>query len=117
MDAKTLARWRRMAEASAPGLVAEESCRRVEIHDGESVWAMMDAATKIDHDNAAFWAEARGIVLALLDEVEECEECGMKAKSGEACEGCLLEKERLEMAESRRQAAWDDKAKEMREEK
>ena len=115
MDAKTLARWRRMAEASASGLVAEESCRRIEIHDGDEVLAMTDAATKQDHDNAQFWAEARGMVLALLDEVEECEECSMKAKSGEACEWCVLGGSAREMAESRRQAAMDDKAKEMRE--
>lgn len=45
---------------------------------------------------------------------DECEECGAKCEPGESCAWCESEKERLEMAESRRQAAWDDKAKEMR---
>lgn len=81
---------------------------------------MTDGATRQDHDNATFWAEARGMVLALLDEVETVEstdeECG-----GEGCGECGwcagVEKERLERRESRRQAELDDKRKEMREEK
>lgn len=111
MDAKALARWRRMAMASTAGLVAEESCRRIEIHDGEGVLAMTDGATRQDHDNANFWAEARSIVLALLDEVSErcCRDCDF-------CSDARETEKRSRLADERA-AALDDKAKEMREER
>lgn len=121
MDAKTLTRWRRMAMASTAGLVAEESCRRIEIHDGDGVMAMTDGASKQDHDNANFWAEARGMVLALLGEVEKTDDATDEECGGVGCGECgwcaTDEKERREMRESERAAVLDDKEKEIREER
>ena len=110
MDANTLARWRRMAMASTH-LEANETMRVIELHDGDGVWLMTDGATRQDHDNANFLAEARGIVLALLDEVAEhcCQDCDFCRDERDA-------EKRARLADER-QAALDDREKEMREER
>lgn len=70
MDAKQLAKWRVLAQASTAGLDWESYRSHCEISDGESSFATTETSNDDDKANARFWCQARGIVLALIGEVE-----------------------------------------------
>lgn len=117
MDAKTLEAWRAMAEASTPGLeaasVSLSGC--FWIRDEDTAYGNADGNDATAKANAKLWAASRGIVLALIAEVER-----LQAKVDECdCDYCrdwALAVEKEKRADEHR-AAMDDKEKERREER
>lgn len=114
MDAKTLEAWRAMAEASTPDLTHERGqpsgCYWLSDDDwtyGQTESDRFDRET--DEANAKFWAASRGIVLALIAEVER-----LQADAEYRDDSAIEAAEAAEMLADERQAAMDDEEKERR---